>query len=156
MTRFKRFYAGRFGSSFETTWRTARAMLLPGTDVIINAGRAFLIQWTAGEFVRPPHLIPDADLRLLLKGLPRDWNSWLLLRRLGIRPDFVGPEPAQGPRCSSKLFREPFCPITCLRHEGLYSSQIGAIKNVASNHRCSEQVTNQAHLQLLRKRSARS
>ncbi|KFY66180.1 hypothetical protein V496_02146 [Pseudogymnoascus sp. VKM F-4515 (FW-2607)] len=68
MTRFKRFYAGRFGSSFETTSKTAKAMLLPGTDDIINAGRVLLIKQAAGRVVKLPHLVPDADLQAFVEG----------------------------------------------------------------------------------------
>ena len=66
-TRMKRFVEGRFGS-LENTQAIAKSMLLPGNDVIINAGRIRLVQQKGGFIVKLPLWLSDEDMNDLTRG----------------------------------------------------------------------------------------
>ncbi|MET8340316.1 hypothetical protein ABZV14_34330 [Streptosporangium canum] len=77
LSRFKRFYEGRFGNAVNTK-AIARDMLMPGDDPVMQAGRILLIQSTGGVLTTMPHQMPDAKIDEFCQGL-----SDTLLARVG-------------------------------------------------------------------------
>ncbi|KAL8774325.1 MAG: hypothetical protein Q9209_001076 [Squamulea sp. 1 TL-2023] len=66
-TRMKNFVEGRFKDQ-ATAQAIAKNMLLPGTDVVINAGRIKLVQQQGGFLVKLPLWLSDEEMDDLTKG----------------------------------------------------------------------------------------
>ncbi|KAL8788729.1 MAG: hypothetical protein Q9213_001543 [Squamulea squamosa] len=66
-TRMKSFVEGRFRDR-ATAQAIAKNMLLPGNDIVINAGRIKLVQQQGGFFVKLPLWLSDEDMNDLTKG----------------------------------------------------------------------------------------
>lgn len=62
LTRFSDFYMGRFGGDTETAKEIVCNGMVPGDDVLINAGRTALIYKTAGVFEKLPFWLSDDEL----------------------------------------------------------------------------------------------
>ncbi|KAI4245382.1 MAG: hypothetical protein LQ352_006570 [Teloschistes flavicans] len=66
-SRMKDFIGGRFGDRSKAQ-AVAKSMLLPGDDVIVNAGRIRLVQQQGGFLVKLPLWLSDEDMDDLTKG----------------------------------------------------------------------------------------
>ncbi|KAI4193885.1 MAG: hypothetical protein LQ346_003801 [Caloplaca aetnensis] len=66
-SRMKSFVEGRFGTR-SNAQAIAKSMLLPGDDVIINAGRIRLVQQQGGLIVKLPLWLSDEEMDDLTKG----------------------------------------------------------------------------------------
>lgn len=66
-SRMKSFVEGRFGTP-EGAQAIAKSMLLPGDDVIVNAGRIRLVQQQGGFFVKLPLWLSDEEMDDLTRG----------------------------------------------------------------------------------------
>lgn len=78
LTRFRRFFAGRFGGAFNAK-AIAADMLRPNIDVIIEGGRTWLIQSTGGSPTIMPEFLPSESFDGFCQGL-----SDMLLARVGM------------------------------------------------------------------------
>lgn len=61
-TRFSQYYSGRFSGDPETAEEIVCNGMVPGDDVLINAGRTALIYKTAGVFEKLPFWLSDEEL----------------------------------------------------------------------------------------------
>ncbi|KAL8928743.1 MAG: hypothetical protein Q9208_001521 [Pyrenodesmia sp. 3 TL-2023] len=66
-SRMKNFVEGRFGTATNAQ-AIAKSMLLPGDDIIINAGRIRLVQQQGGLLVKLPLWLSDEEMDDLTKG----------------------------------------------------------------------------------------
>lgn len=66
-SRMKNFVEGRFGNP-SNAQAIAKSMLLPGTDVLVNAGRIRLVQQQGGLLVKLPLWLSDEEMNDLTKG----------------------------------------------------------------------------------------
>ncbi|MEV4628145.1 glycoside hydrolase domain-containing protein [Micromonospora sp. NPDC049523] len=90
LSRFKRFYEGRFGSAQDAK-EIARQILTFDDDLVVSAGRAYLIQSTGGIPTLMPHLLPDDKLDEFCQGF-----SDMLLANVGLEDARVAALRAQG------------------------------------------------------------
>lgn len=67
-TRFSQFYKGRFTGDSAVAEDIVCNGMVPGDDVLINAGRTALIYKTAGKFVKLPFWLSDEELGRFCKG----------------------------------------------------------------------------------------
>jgi hypothetical protein len=65
--RIMPFFAGRFGDAV-TAASTAKNVLMPGTDVLVNLGRVHLVQTVGGFPTRQPDMLPDEEIDEFCRG----------------------------------------------------------------------------------------
>lgn len=68
LSRFRRYYDGRFGGSPGTAAAIAKDILLKSDDAIIVAGRLYLIQSTGGFYTAMPTVLPGDVLDAFCRG----------------------------------------------------------------------------------------